>query len=359
VLAGEPMLSPRRLAEVAMPVAAAGLLLVLLFLPYRMAQTSVGLKRTLDAWDTTIESFIASPTPVHRAVMSLFTTTDPGATATAFLFPGYVPLLLTLALIVWRKRDAGASSPPPAAGGLRRWAAARRRDPVPVYATAALVSVGISLGPPVSLWPLIYWWPVFNFIRVPSRFTLLGILALAVLAGLGFDRLRDRLTSQAGHFAAAVLAVLLVIEFGSLSIPSVPYRVELPAADVWVASRAKPFVVAEIPTTPYDRSQTTFMLHSMAHWQKTIHGYSGIKPIFHEQLFAEVMSFPDDRSLEHLSRLGVTYVIVHLNLIPPERRAAFEGELQRFSTRLALAYSDVDSRVYTLRNDLPPESPRR
>jgi hypothetical protein len=42
------------------------------------------------------------------------------------------------------------------------------------------------MGPPLGIWPLVYWLPGLNFIRVPSRFTILALLGLAVLAAFGF-----------------------------------------------------------------------------------------------------------------------------------------------------------------------------
>jgi len=54
----------------------------------------------------------------------------------------------------------------------------------------------------------VYSWPGFNFIRVPSRFSILGVLCLAVLAGFGFERLAARATPKGRTLlAAAVFAI--------------------------------------------------------------------------------------------------------------------------------------------------------
>ena len=58
----------------------------------------------------------------------------------------------------------------------------------------------------------------------------------------------------------------------------------------------------------------------MAHWQKTVHGYSGIRPALHEQLYDQLKGFPSEDSVRHLAQLGVTYVIVHSSWFPPEER---------------------------------------
>ena len=75
---------------------------VLVYLPYRAVQHEMGLKRSLENWAVTPVSFIASPTHVQAFLLSLV----PGARvleeASAFLFPGYLPLLLAAAALLLR-----------------------------------------------------------------------------------------------------------------------------------------------------------------------------------------------------------------------------------------------------------------
>src|SRR4030095_15085306 len=67
--------------------------------------------------------------------------------------------------------------------------AARRVDPTPLYLALALLGIWISMGPPLGVWPLIYWLPGFSFIRLSSRFMLLAMVGFAVLSGLGVQYL--------------------------------------------------------------------------------------------------------------------------------------------------------------------------
>jgi hypothetical protein len=212
-----------------------------------------------------------------------------------------------------------------------------------------MFSVAISLGPPISLWPLVYSWPVLNFIRVSSRFTILGVLALAALAGLGFDRLRPRLAPSVRRLSPVIIGALLVVEFAATPLPAVPYQLDIPTADRWVSQRPKPFVIAEVPVTTSERYHSNYMLHSMAHWQKTVHGYSGIRPALHEELYQQLRSFPSDESVQHLTELGVTYVIVHTSWFPSDQVPQLLAGLRTFAPRLTLEYMDPESRVYSLR----------
>jgi hypothetical protein len=99
------------------------------------------------------------------------------------------------------------------------------------------------------------------------------------------------------------------------------------------------------------------MLHSMAHWQKTIHGYSGIRPPLHEQLYFELETFPDETCLQSLARLKVDYIVVHTDLYPPGEWPKIEERLKAFSTWLKLEHVEGAGRVYSLQH-LEPQGPR-
>jgi hypothetical protein len=214
------------------------------------------------------------------------------------------------------------------------------------------VSVAFFLPQPVGLWPHVYWLPGFNFIRVPSRFMILGMLALAVVLGAGFDRLLA--ASRRRGVAAAVLGALLLAEYASMPLYSVPFAVEIPAIDRWLDTLPKPFAIAEVPVPSpgnkgaYERQQTMAMLHSTAHWQKTIHGYSGIRPALHQRLNLELNAFPDETSLGSLRELGVRYVVVHDEMYPPDRRAEIEARYARYAGELRLVHVEGPGRIYMI-----------
>jgi PA14 domain-containing protein len=536
---GEPVLFMRRLRDVGI----AGTLLlvpvVLFAIPYRVAQLEVGLRRDLASSETPLQDFVASPTRVDAFLQSLITSRDINGAATAWLFPGFLPLLLALVAIVvgithlwrsirlkpdptgyettgyetWIKRasqhrllflacaiavlswaalgvarpllragdgltaqsypdgrtvwtgylsigqsgrynfgvtsdddtrlsidsmviiDRRASQPgaptagttPLAAGSHRilleyarpaeraafnlvwsrqgdgsnyqsmpswalsrrptspaavlviralewlrlastiamilslagwlagrraagiAWGAEHRRSPTAFYLVLTIASAGLALGGRYWPWQFVYWLPGFNFIRGPSRFMVLGLLGVAVLAGVGFDRLTARLGAVPRRLAAVVVGVLLVAEFSAIPYNGVAYRLDIPAVDLWVARQQKPFSIVEVPVTTSERYHSNYMLHSMAHWQKTVNGYSGIRPALHEELYDQLRTFPSEDSVRHLAQLHVTYVIVHSSWFPPEERRLVEERLPAFGS-LKLEYMDQDSRVYSIQS---------
>ena len=145
-----------------------------------------------------------------------------------------------------------------------------------------------------------------------------------------------------------MVGVLLAAEFYAFPYKGVPYRLEIPAVDLWVARQQKPFSIAEVPVTTSERFHSNYMLHSMAHWQKTVNGYSGALSVLHEELYDQLRTFPSEESVRRLDQLHVTYVIVHSSWFPPEERRLVEARLLGFGSSLKLEYMDQDSRVYSI-----------
>ena len=239
--------------------------------------------------------------------------------------------------------------------GLRRFRdSMRRRGVLFFYVTLTGVSLWLALGPSFGLYRLVYDWPGFSFIRVPSRFTLVTVLGIAILAAAGFDWLTARLAARARSIWAAAASAALVGELFAAPLPVAPEVFSLPAADRWLASQPSPFAVAEFPLAPANDGTSNlrhaeFMVHSMAHWQKTIHGYSGITPGLHDRLFETLTAFPDVRTLDDLESLGVTYVVFHKSLYRPQAWAAMQPRIQNFPEDLTLVFEDQEACVYKLR----------
>ena len=181
------------------------------------------------------------------------------------------------------------------------------------YVVLAVLSLWACLGPGYVLYTTLYrLLPGFDLIRVPSRLFVLTLLALAVLAAKGLDRLLAPLAGRRRAAAGATVVVLLTAELAAFPLETRPYTLDLPAIDRELAARPRPFTVVELPVadpanaTQSARLHSHYMLHSMAHWQPMVNGYSGIIPPRHERLFRILTAFPDTASLRELESLGVT-----------------------------------------------------
>jgi hypothetical protein len=341
---GEPLASGRRLRDFGVAGAYLVAPAVWSTFPYLLAQREAGLKRSLtDEWIPPVQNFFASPSTFHQYVQSVAWPEPVNTAANAFLFPGFVPLLLVLTLCVPRATSNRTPAPTVARG-----------HAVGFYALLAVFGALIFSRPPVGLWPLVYWLPGFNFIRVPTRFIVLVLLALSVLTAAAFERWSANWSPRRRTIAAVALAVLILAEYSSLPFNGLPYQLTIPAADRWLGILTPPLVIAELPVPSsgnlgaLERQQTRSMLHSTAHWQKTIHGYSGIRRPLHDQLYRDLASFPDEQSLRALRRVGVTHVVIHGGDYTLEEWPELDSRLAQ-SRDLQLERTDGKDRVYSLK----------
>src|SRR5581483_4656839 len=236
---------------------------------------------------------------------------------------------------------------------VRTWSLRLRANNVLFYLGLAIVSFWLTLGVPFGLYRLVYAWPTLSFIRVPSRFSIVTLLALSVLAAAGFERLTTHFGERMRTMTAAAAACVLAAEFFAAPLQAIPYAIDVPAIDRWLAGLATPLVVAEVPLASSTevvtsaRRQSLYMLHSAAHWQKTIHGYSGMQPPLHDALYQEMRTFPDDAVLAHLASLGVTHVVVHSDLYSPDEWRRVSAQLDRRRDRVILEHVEGAGRVYS------------
>lgn len=339
--------TPLALARRARDVGIAGALLLLpaaaLLWPYRRARLDVGLDRTADVWAVTPESFVASPTHVHQWLLRWITDRPVNELANAFLFPGYLAVGLAVVAVWPQARSADAADVDVTVRRRAAWG----------YALLGLVSVLLFVDGPLALWPWVRAWPGFSFIRVSSRFVTLTTLALAVLAGLGLERLVRGLPVRRAVAAAAVVGLVLLGEYSTHPFEGQAFTMPRPAIVQWLARQPGPVVVAEVPVPraanggAYERFATAAMLHSTLAWWPTIHGYSGTRPGRHDQVYRAMNAFPDDASLAGLRELGVTHVVAHRPLYPPDRWADLQVRAQGFRG-LRLAHEEPDGAVYVL-----------
>jgi hypothetical protein len=446
----------RLLRDLGLAGAALVVVNALQFVPYLRAQRDVGLHRTLGAvydWPTNWQSFLASPAHLQGFLLAFVPALRESVEhATAYLFLGWIPLLLAAAaLVLHRLEEPGAGTEratPPAAGdpaspatsdrsspgsgsplwqklldglivlaalatlvvhveggidwrlgslgltartatraGLvlvalcvvrlaaarlrlpffagallrargatRRWIEGRPGVDAGYYLALLVLSAWVSLGPAWWLYKALYrLLPGFDLIRVPSRIGVLTLLAVAVLAAVGLDRLLARLHGRA-RTVAGVLAIVLVLgELAAFPVDARPYEIEYAAIDRELASRPRPFTAVELPVADpanavqFARLNSRYMLHSMLHWQPIVNGYSGIVPPRHERLFRMLTAFPDTASLAELEAIGVRYAVLHREFYSDAEWASAVSRAEGLSSRLRLEAETADGRLYSLR----------
>jgi hypothetical protein len=216
----------------------------------------------------------------------------------------------------------------------RTAAAAVMRGPG-FFVLALVAAVWLSFGPapqalgrPVELvapYALLHdHVPGWAALRIPSRFTMIAVLMLAVLGGLGAAILLRRRT---GRIVVSALGLLFLLEALAPRFPvNAPVSagdVNLPTSRVLRPARA-PAVYAQIAALPRDSAIAELpignraldlraMFYSTAHWRPVLNGYGETAPPHYDSVVVALSDVPrqTEAALDALRATGATHVLVH------------------------------------------------
>ena len=230
-------------------------------------------------------------------------------------------------------------------------ARARAFLPHGAWLLAVLAAVWLSLGPaPTSMgrpldlaapYGVLYdVVPGFDGVRVPSRFWMVGLLALSVLGGLGAARLTRSRTGLTMLVVACLLCLaearidpFVVNGAGPVAgfnapEPRLRQRGEAPPVYAAVARQPLDAVLAELPLGLPDFDLRA-MFYSTFHWRKLVNGYSGFTPAHYGRLVAALgrPTASPDESWAALQASGASTVLVHEGAYPGEAGARLTQEL--------------------------------
>lgn len=193
---------------------------------------------------------------------------------------------------------------------------------------AGLVSSTLALGPSPGGLPgpyraFYHFVPGFDGIRVTSRLVVIAIGVGALVAGLGFAALSDRLRARGGArvgLLALVSAVVLVEAYGPgharAEVPDVRGRTAVydelarrPEGPVLELPMADPGRGLEWPFVEAPR-----MLFATADFNPRVNGYSGFFPDTYLSDVDLLNRVPEPAALDRLDDLDVRYLVLHLGL---------------------------------------------
>jgi hypothetical protein len=250
----------------------AALLLVPLARPYLRMRAFQGMEWSLQdvgTYATTLASYAASGTRLYGGITQAHL--DPGVFQDT-LFPGAVLPLLGI---------AGLASAP----RRYRWLAL----------CASAVAIVISLGPETALYRFLHEQLVLlRGVRALSRFSLVPVLALAVLAGLPLEH-RRRL---------CLLALpLFLIESSNVPLRYGSYSGPSPTA------RSLADGTGAVAFLPLGERDTELMLDGTAHWREMVNGDSGFMPRAYSRAMELLNGPPTGEGLRFLRAVGVRQVV--------------------------------------------------
>jgi hypothetical protein len=264
--------------------------------------------------------------------------------------------LLAARLLFFQKNPFAFSSHSRRAGlYLRRFFDVRMGIAAGFYVLLVVLSLWAALGPRFGFYSALYRLvPGFDFIRVPARLTILTLVGLAVLAGVGFERIIQANRQKPHWILGAVFFTFLVVEFAAFPLDAPPYPLSIPAVEKRLAEHPEKVAIAELPVPdPRDaidsaRFHSLYMLYSTAHWHNLVNGYSGFRPPSHDSLFRKLVNFPDEASLDSLEELDVTFAVIHRDRYGSDEWTKVSERLETFPERLALEFVEGEGRVYRL-----------
>jgi hypothetical protein len=186
---------------------------------------------------------------------------------------------------------------------------------------------GAATYPAFGLYRYFYEYvPGFDAVRVPSRYSIMFILALGVLSGIGAARLLARTGRARPGVAIALVAASLwgtwqgpltldrVIQPEGLALPPAALTPGARAPEIYrfVATLPDSAVLAEFPFADlWYNARYTFA--STWHWRRTTNGFTSVYP--HSYLVrAAKLRFPvdtPDEAWDQLVASGATHAVVH------------------------------------------------
>jgi hypothetical protein len=311
---------------VAVAAVATILLAFPLFLPYMRLQRETGFSRSLEdarLWSANWRTYFASSAYAHAWLLAIIRKWN------EVLFPGFVALV------------AGA------VGFVVGWrASASRREVAILYGGLALLAFWASLGPDAGLYRVLNATvPAFSLLRAPSRFGMIVVFAISVLAGVAISALLASVRRPV--LVAGILAAVAVLELKApLSFSPVP-PVET-AYRVLATLPRGPVLEMPFYSNRFASARTQYMLNSTAHWMPLVNGYSSHTPQDFLEKTPVLGGFPSAESFELLERDRVRYVVFHIDQFSPEVREGLVARLGTFDRHLARRYADERIWLYEI-----------
>ena len=313
----------------------AGVVLLPFLLPYWFVSREQGLVRTLKnaaQFSASFSNYLATGGRLHFNTWSehFYRATGGGDS----LFPGVIALALVAIAI--------------GSGVAIRDSRAR------MALVFGAVAFALSFGPALPGYALLYdVFPLMSGIRGTSRFGQLFLVAVAILAGFGWVRVRHALvgiSTWTSRFVVLPLGILVLLGVHVEAIRApINYSTAPVISEVWdvLQDIDDDAVLAFFPfygPGPKEVFQNTrYLMYTMRHFKPMLNGYSGFTPLSYFRHAAALRAFPEPESIAYLRDVGVTHVIVIGHLMRPYTMRILESH-----SDFQLIFTDGNLKIYKL-----------
>jgi hypothetical protein len=174
---------------------------------------------------------------------------------------------------------------------------------------------------------------IFRSIRVPARWAMIAMLGIALLAGLGAQKIATAVSARWPNlrtvFVYAIICGLLLFE--ARSAPLLLFRGEVDPDAVTLYLRKTPMRggIAHLPSGVLE-SNHRYVLRQADHRRPLITAFSGFSnPIIKDiETLSQSRPIPD-RFFDLLEQIPTSYLVVHDSILPPAARPATREMLAR------------------------------
>ena len=239
------------------------------------------------------------------------------------------------------------------------------QTPVHFYTIVLLLSFLFTFGPKGPYMLLYKYVPGFKGIRVASRFNIIVMFSLAVLAAYGIKALlssRPLKKRRVSLAIASLFMVLILIEYLSVPLPlkSIPAKKDIPEIYQWLAAKKGDFAIIELPL-PKPGESTFYkecprMYYSTYHWKKLVNGYAGYFPSMYYELKWRWHTQSLELNVKDLQTLGVKYIILHSSLYEEEGLRNIMSDISRLEEHVKPVTQKGEAYVYELASHLKEEA---
>jgi hypothetical protein len=212
----------------------------------------------------------------------------------------------------------------------------RRGDAFWIGGILTIIGFCYSLGWNFFVYRILYdLLPVFKSMRIPTRGAMICYLGLALLAGLGAQRLSEFASWRYARFGATgvylALGVLLLVEFNAAPLKFLRGDVFPDAVTMRLKETPMRGGIVVLPAN--NDVNHRHILRAADHGKPLVVGTSGFNPPYEAEIEEMTRTGMIDLKLvDLLEKVPVSYLVVQTQLIAPERRADYETFIARAFT---------------------------
>jgi len=214
-------------------------------------------------------------------------------------------------------------------------------------AFAGIMSMLFSFGPKIFLFNLFNKiFPLLSGIRVPERFSMFFLLSMAVIGGIGAERIIKN------KLVMAILLLAFLIENSGIPLRCTMVTDIVYPENVYnfIRSYKTDTAILELPMAERPERlwlEVRYTLNSILHWKNIANGYSGYLPEEYFEIREKVFEgFPTRETILYLKRIGIKLIIMHTHDFQGDSWFWLERRVKE--SPLILVYNDGRDRVYRI-----------